>query len=300
MGDIGMKTAIFLAVALATFTSIPLLAQQVDASTPANDSAKVTYAPAAAGFGDEAASHAWEMSTVTGELQGKLDSKTAKVGDRVVLKTTDKVQTSDGIVIPRGSRLVGHVTEVQAYDKEHGSAQMGIAFDRAELKSGQSLAIHTLIRAVNPSGTGANLIDSGDVIGAALGGGRMGGGRSDGMLSGGGGTANAAGGPANGDGSQAGGIMARTANASGGLGEQTGAMVNSNASDAVHAAGHGDWDSNIGAHAAAAARAIPRPTGIPDVMLAGNSTASGLLLAFRKDIQFESGTEMQLGVVVDR
>ena len=55
---------------------------------------------------------------MTGELDGKLDSKTAKVGDRVVLKTMDKVQTSDGTVIPRGSRLVGHVTEVQAYDPE--------------------------------------------------------------------------------------------------------------------------------------------------------------------------------------
>ena len=56
------------------------------------------------------------MSSVSGELEGKLDSKTAKVGDRVVLKTTEKVQTSDGTVIPRGSRLVGHVTQVQAHD----------------------------------------------------------------------------------------------------------------------------------------------------------------------------------------
>ena len=140
-------------MAVASLAGIPLLAQDsgADANTasPTTDSAKATYAPTAGGFGDLAASHAWEMSAVTGELDGKLDSKTAKVGDRVVLKTMDKVQTSDGTVIPRGSRLVGHVTEVQAYDPEHGTARIAIAFDHAELKNGQSLAIYTLIRGVN-------------------------------------------------------------------------------------------------------------------------------------------------------
>ena len=86
-----------------------------------------------------------------GRAQGKLDSKTAKAGDRVVLRTTDKVQTSDGTVIPRGSRLVGHVTEVQACDATHAIAQMGIAFDHVELKGGQSVAIFTLIRRCIPA-----------------------------------------------------------------------------------------------------------------------------------------------------
>ena len=91
------------------------------------------------------------MSSVTGELQGKLDARNAKVGDRVVLKTTEKVQTSDGTVIPRGTRLVGHITQVQTRDSSHAVSQLAIAFDRAELKNGQSLAIYTLIRGVNPS-----------------------------------------------------------------------------------------------------------------------------------------------------
>src|ERR1700683_4384369 len=115
-----MKFTITLAVAVISLAGIPLLAQDsgadANATAPTTDEAKVTYAPTAGGFGDLAASHAYEMSPVTGELDGKLDSKTAKVGDRVVLKTLDKVQASDGTVIPRGSRLVGHVTEVQAYD----------------------------------------------------------------------------------------------------------------------------------------------------------------------------------------
>ena len=45
---------------------------------------------------------------------------------------------------------------------------------------------------------------------------------------------------------------------------------------------------------------IPHPTAIPGVMLAGNSAASGVFLASMKDIQFESGTQMQLGIVADQ
>jgi len=68
----------------------------------------------------------------------------------------------------------------------------------------------------------------------------------------------------------------------------------------VQLAGHGDLNANVGAHQAAAARAVPHPTEIPGVMLAGNSSASGVFLATRKDIQFASGTQMQLGIVADR
>ncbi len=70
---------------------------------------------------------------------------------------------------------------------------------------------------------------------------------------------------------------------------------------AVQLAGHGeDVNENTGAHQLAAARSVPHPTAIPGVMLAGNSTASGVFLASRKDIEFESGTQMQLGIVADR
>ena len=80
------------------------------------------------------------------ELQGKLDSLTAKVGDRVVLKTRDKVLTSDGTVIPSGARFVGHVTQVETYDPDRGPALIAIAFDHVEMKNGQSIAVYTLIR----------------------------------------------------------------------------------------------------------------------------------------------------------
>jgi hypothetical protein len=295
-----MKTTMFFAVAIAALTSIPLLAQEL-----AGDAAKTTYAPANGGWGDAAASHAWEMSSITGELQGKLDSGTAKPGDRVVLKTTDKVQTSDGTVIPRGSRLIGHVTEVQAYDSTHGISQMGIAFDHVELKDGKSVAIFTLIRRLYPgaipisaSGSAMGSDDPMDAsMGAQAGGGRMGpqssmgGGRAGGTLGSGGGTLNGGG--------LAGGANNTADSGIGTIGDRANAGLGASQNGAVQSAGLGDADMHSGAHAAAAARAMPRPSGIPGVMLAGNSTASGLLIAAKKNIEFAGGTQMQLGIVAN-
>jgi len=98
-------------------------------------------------------------------------------------------------------------------------------------------------------------------------------------------------------GAMAGGTVDTTANAAASMDDR----VNSNlGATANGAAGHGGFGADIGAHGVQAARAIPRPTGISGVMLAGNSTASGVLSAYNRNIQFESGTQMQLGIVADK
>jgi len=289
-----MKTARFFAMALLAAASIPLIAQEPDADS----SQKTVYAPQGPmGFGDASASHSWEMSSVTGELEGKLYSATATVSDRVVLKTTEKVQTADGTIIPRGTRLVGHITQVQARDVTHRFAQLAIAFDRAELKNGQSIAIFTLIRGVN-SGPGVMGLNSMNSDGPMSG---MGDSTSRGAMTNG--TGGTGGGGGHGGGGQpgimGGGVQGAPATTTP-VGDRTGGSPDPNPRGAVELAGHGDQNENVGAHQAAAARAIPHPTAVPGVMLAGNSSASGVFLAAVKDIQFESGTEMQLGIVADR
>src|SRR5208283_3196389 len=256
--EVPMKPLTVLVLALCTFASNHSLAQEASAS----DSAKTTYAPAPAAWGDNAASHAWEMSAIAGRLEGRLDSNLAKAGDRVVLRTTEKAQTSDGSLIPAGSRLVGRVIEAQAHDKAHAASQMAIAFDRAEMKGGGSIAIYTMIRGVTlPSTLAANgEMYPDEPRGAGMGIGRMGGGGLAGA------------GDALG---VAGGVADPTSAAAGSAG--AGASVDSTASSAVQRAGYGDANVDTGAHALAAARATPHPTGIPGVMLAGSSTASGVL-----------------------
>jgi hypothetical protein len=282
----GMKTARFFAMAFLAAASIPLMAQQVSAP----DSQKEVYTTQGPmGFGDASASHSWEMSSVTGELEGKLDSRTARVGDRVVLKTTEKVLTADGTVIPRGTRLVGHITQVQPRDSAHAVSQIGIAFDRAEMKNEKSIAIYTLIRGVNlpPNFSDVNPLANADPTETT-------GSTANGSSTTGGGRGGRNGGGQPGIYSDA---IKRTSPTTTSVGDR--ADANTDPQGAVQLAGHGDLNENVGAHQAAAARAIPHPTAIPGVMLAGNSSASGVFLASMKDIQFESGTQMQLGIVND-
>jgi hypothetical protein len=326
-----MKASIFatsriLATLIAIVVCRPLPAQRVDANSTDDEAAKVTYQPAAPGFGDQALSRSWDMTSVTGELESKLDSKSAKVGDRVALKTTEKVQISDGTVIPKGTRLVGHVTEVQAHNSDRAIAQIGVAFDHAELKNGESLPVHSLIRTVRMSASVTNMMGDDDTMSASsMGSGRMGGmgsGRGGGVIGGGLGAGTSAsteagslGGGAGAGiaGGAAGGQVDRNGNVTNtGAGVGTGVGTNGGAGtlgagtsarddSAVQLAGHGDAPLNGGAHAAAAQRTVPHPTGIPGVMLAGSSSSSGLLIeGDRKDIEFTSGTRFEMGVVGDR
>lgn len=314
-----MRIATVLAVATAIVTSIPLVGQNAGVSAGAQQSASATAAGAsagthgAAGYGDEAASHSWEMSSITGELEGKLDSRTANPGQQVVLKTIQKVQTSDGTIIPKGSQLIGRITEVQAFSRGKAAAQIGIAFDQVQLKNGQTVAIYTLIRDLTPGAMAMSAMQSGSSFGSPMGGadadmsapgtmgggptmtgGGIGGGRAGGVP---GGAVNGVGGVAGGVNSAAGGTLDAAGPATGPVDDRVGEGLGSTQNSAVQIAGHGDQNLNTDAHAVAAARAVPRPTGIPGINLVGSATGSGLLLGSGQNIELQSGTRMQLGIV---
>jgi len=91
------------------------------------------------------------MSPVNGELESKLDSKTAKTGDDVVVRTKASVKTADGTEIPKGSKLMGHVIAVQP-SAAGATSQMALQFDHIELKGGQSMPIHSQIQSIAPAG----------------------------------------------------------------------------------------------------------------------------------------------------
>jgi hypothetical protein len=66
------------------------------------------------------------------ELQNTIDVRQAKVGDQVLLKTTQAIKSDGRTVVGKGSRLVGHVTEVAQKGKGNGESRVGILFDRLE------------------------------------------------------------------------------------------------------------------------------------------------------------------------
>lgn len=70
------------------------------------------------------------------QLENALDARHAKVGDRVVLKTTQAIKQNGQVVIPKGSQLIGRVTDVQQQTKSNGESHLALAFDR--LRSGST------------------------------------------------------------------------------------------------------------------------------------------------------------------
>ena len=69
---------------------------------------------------------------LAGELQSTIDARKAKVGDQVVLKTTQAIKSQGRTVVSKGSRLIGHITEVSQKTKSNGESRIGFLFDRLE------------------------------------------------------------------------------------------------------------------------------------------------------------------------
>src|SRR3982074_2595331 len=63
------------------------------------------------------------------QLENTLDARHAKTGDRVVMKTTQAVKQDGQVVVPKGSRLIGHVTDVPQRTKSDNQSVISIPFD---------------------------------------------------------------------------------------------------------------------------------------------------------------------------
>jgi hypothetical protein len=87
-------------------------------------------------------------SVIPVQLTKTIDAKKAKPGDEVVAKVTMDLKTNSGdIVVPKDTKVVGHVTEAQARIKEQKESQVAIAFDHAVVK-GADMTLPMSIQAV--------------------------------------------------------------------------------------------------------------------------------------------------------
>jgi len=81
-------------------------------------------------------------------LATSLDAKRSKPGDEVEVRTEDDVKQDGKVVLKKGTRLVGHVTQAQARAGAQTQSQLGIMFDHAVLKNGQDVPFSASIQAV--------------------------------------------------------------------------------------------------------------------------------------------------------
>lgn len=92
------------------------------------------------------------------ELSKSVDAKKVKAGDPVEAKLMEDVKSDGNVVLHKGSKLVGHVTEAEARTKENAESRLGVLFDKAVLKSGQEIAFTGLILAIAPPREGSPTI----------------------------------------------------------------------------------------------------------------------------------------------
>ena len=86
------------------------------------------------------------------ELNQTLDTKTAAQGQAVSARLTGAIQTPEGLKLPNGTELLGHVDQVRAAGN-NSDANLTLTFDKARLKDGKEVAIKATLVEVNSPGT---------------------------------------------------------------------------------------------------------------------------------------------------
>jgi hypothetical protein len=82
------------------------------------------------------------------ELDAPVDSKKVKTGDTVNAHVTEAVKTNGQTVIPKNTKLVGHVTQASARAKGDAGSALAVVFDKAVLKTGQEVPLRVVIQAM--------------------------------------------------------------------------------------------------------------------------------------------------------
>lgn len=112
---------------------------------------------------------------IAGELQNSVDVKKAKVGDQVVLKTTQAIKSNGQIVVNKGAHLFGRITEASQKTKTNGESRLGILFDHLE---SNSLEVPIMASIVSVVSGHAGARDNQDLFGSEVGSSSSGGARS--------------------------------------------------------------------------------------------------------------------------
>jgi hypothetical protein len=124
-------------------------AQGAPAPPPAQTSQHTTSAAAPNSAAPPAQSGPLAAGTViSAELAKSLDARKIKANDRVEAKISMDLLSRGQIVVPRNTKIIGHVTEVKARSKESPDSMIGIAFDQMVLKDGHELPLQAAVQAL--------------------------------------------------------------------------------------------------------------------------------------------------------
>lgn len=126
----------------------PRSVAQTSTQTSAQASTSANNVQAGASIDASSGSGLPSGTAINAELTSGVDAKKAKQGDIVSARTTDAVKIAGKVIVPKGTKLVGHVERASARAKGDSESMLAISFDRAILKHGEELALNMGIQAI--------------------------------------------------------------------------------------------------------------------------------------------------------
>lgn len=107
-------------------------------------------------------------ANVEAQLEKNLDVKKSEIGDQVVLRVTKTIKQNGEVVVPKGARLIGRITEVQEKTKNNAASRIGVLFERLEGKNFSAPVTATIITIAEAKSAAnvAGVFDS-DISGSA-------------------------------------------------------------------------------------------------------------------------------------
>jgi len=93
--------------------------------------------------------HVAPGSIIPARLTKTVDAKKVKKGDEVVATVPGDLKATNGeVLVPKDTKIIGHVTESQARSKEQKESQLGIAFNQMTMKNGQQVQLPLSVQAI--------------------------------------------------------------------------------------------------------------------------------------------------------
>lgn len=204
-------------------------------------------------------------TSLEGQLQSMVDVKKSKVGDEVVLKTTKAIKQNGETVVPKGSKLIGRITEVKQKTKDNATSKIGMVFDRIQ---GKNLDIPVNASIVSVATAQVNAA-AGDLFAGDVSGSSSTGSASSGSSSGGGGLL-------------------------GGVGSTVGGVVNTTTSTVGQVAGTAT--STVGSTVGQTTNTLGRTVNGLQISqsASGSASSSSTISSQGKDVRIEKGATFQM------
>jgi hypothetical protein len=79
-----------------------------------------------------------------------IDSSKLKEGDQVEVEVSGPFKLADGTLVPKGSKVAGHVTEAKSRSKGDAQSELAITFDKVSIMGGRQFSIKGMVQAVFP------------------------------------------------------------------------------------------------------------------------------------------------------